>query len=344
MKILFGLFIAVVFLTACEDKKASTETVSTPTEVVETKNIIVKGTFVGTTLPDTIVILKSRGKNVLPLNGTKVGEDGSFSLPLTDDELWVYFIQFGNQRIPFISDEDEIKLTINVDSVNADVTYHNSKEGQILKGMSPFINPDSLQKGKTYALANAPSFVSLVFAQSYMNPKEEYEFLTELAAKYSITEQPYSATFVSKIASMNPNFLKIGSIVPNIALPNPMGEIVELESLRGKVVLLDFWASWCGPCISEMPNVKKAYAKYKNKGFEVYGVSLDKDKSKWLGAIQRLDMPWTHVSDLKMWESSVVSQFGIQGIPFTMLIGKDGTILAKNLRGPYLDKQLEELF
>lgn len=344
MKKLIYLILVTLFLVACSDQQTTEETPKETIDPGTQEGIIVRGKFIGeAALPDTIMILKSRGRNMLPLNGGKVAEDGSFELQLKDDELWVYFIQFGSKRIPFISDEQEIELTINLDAENSDVTYHNSKEGQILKGMSPFI-PDSLEKGKAYALENAPSFVSLVFAQSYLNPKEEFDYLKELVAKYSITEQPYSVKFVEEVAKFDPNFLKIGSKVPNIALPNPMGEVKTLESLRGKVVLLDFWASWCGPCISEMPNVKKAYAKYHAQGFDVYGVSLDKDKDKWLGAIQRLDMPWTHVSDLKMWESPVVSQFGIKGIPFTILVGKDGTILAKNLRGPYLNKELAELF
>ncbi len=344
MRQLLYIFIASLFLVACDKKTSTADTEKAEDKAPVKEEIVVKGKFVGESLPDTIMILKSRGRNALPLNGGKVAKDGSFELALKDDELWVYFIQFGNKRVPFISDEKVIELTINADAQKPDVTYHNSREGQILAGMTPFINPDSLEKGKAYALENAPSFVSIIFAQQYINPKEDFAFFKELSSKYSVTEQPYSANFVNEVSKFDPNFLKVGSKIPNITLPNAQEEIVSLESLRGKVVLIDFWASWCGPCISEMPNVKKAYAKYHAKGFEVYGVSLDKDKDKWLGAIQRLEMPWVHVSDLKMWESPVVSQFKVEGIPFTILINEEGTILAKNLRGPYLDKQLAELF
>ncbi len=344
MRIYTYLVFAICIFVSCDSKEEKIEAKETITEVVEITSIVVKGKFVGTPLPDTITVLKSMGKKMLPLNGAKVEKDGSFELPIKDNELWVYFIEFGKQRIPFVGDEQVIELSINLDEVVPDVIYHNSREGKLLKAMAPFVNLDSLEKGKGFALANAPSFVSMVFAQSYLNPKEEYEFLTLLAQKYSITKHGYASRFVKEVTKNNPNFLKVGSKIPNIALPNQMGEIVELESLRGKVVLLDFWASWCGPCLNEMPNVKKAYDKYHTKGFDVYGVSLDQKRQKWVGTIERLGMPWVHVSDLKMWNSPVVSEFGIQGIPFTILVGKDGTILAKNLRGSYLDKKLAELF
>jgi thiol-disulfide isomerase/thioredoxin len=122
-------------------------------------------------------------------------------------------------------------------------------------------------------------------------------------------------------------------------LPSPEGQAIALSSLRGKVVLIDFWASWCGPCRMENPNVVKLYNEKKNQGFEVYSVSLDKDKNAWTAAIAKDGLIWpSHVSDLGYWNSVVVKQYGFQGIPFTVLVGRDGKILAKGLRG----QQLEE--
>ncbi len=138
--------------------------------------------------------------------------------------------------------------------------------------------------------------------------------------------------------------VEIGEMAPDIDLPQPNGTNLKLSSLRGKVVLIDFWASWCGPCRAEFPNVKKVYSKYKDKGFEIYGVSLDKDKSSWVNSISSLGLDWKHVSDLKYWSCAPAKVYKVTGIPATVLIDKNGKVIAKNLRGEELEKKLAELF
>lgn len=137
--------------------------------------------------------------------------------------------------------------------------------------------------------------------------------------------------------------LSVGQVAPEIELADPDGKPIKLSAFRGKVVLIDFWASWCGPCRKEMPNVVKAYAKYKGKGFEIFGVSLDKEKANWVEAIKADGITWPQVSDLQQWSSSVVNLYAIQGIPYTVLLDKEGKIIAKNLRGDELDKKLAEI-
>ncbi len=138
--------------------------------------------------------------------------------------------------------------------------------------------------------------------------------------------------------------ISIGKPAPDIEMQNPDGKTIKLSSLKGKVVLLDFWASWCGPCRMEMPNVVAAYNKYKSKGFTVYSVSLDKDAESWKKAIAGLGMVWeNHVSDLKWWQSPVVPLYGIQGIPAAFLLDRNGIIVASNLRGEALDQKLAEI-
>lgn len=118
-----------------------------------------------------------------------------------------------------------------------------------------------------------------------------------------------------------------------------LSDIVKSNSLT----LVDFWASWCGPCRAEMPNVKKVYADYHDKGFEVYGVSLDDDKNAWLDAVGKLELPWIQVNDVVDGDASGASAYGIQAIPTTILIDQNGTIIAKNLRGEELAKKVAEI-
>ncbi len=138
--------------------------------------------------------------------------------------------------------------------------------------------------------------------------------------------------------------LPIGGDAPEIRQQTPDGGTFALSEMRGKVVLIDFWASWCRPCRIENPAMKRVHAKYKDKGFDILGVALDRDHNAWVQAIQADGLPWKHVSDLGFWNNAAAQEYGVSSIPFTVLVDREGKILAKGLRSHDLDAKLAELF
>ena len=136
----------------------------------------------------------------------------------------------------------------------------------------------------------------------------------------------------------------VGVLAPDFTMNDPEGNPVQLSSLKGKVVLVDFWASWCGPCRQENPNVVAMYQQFHSKGFEIIGVSLDKTKEDWVKAIKDDNLTWIHVSDLQFWQNAAARLYGVNAIPQSFLLDKDGKIIGKGLRGEQLAKKLTELF
>ncbi|GGB83872.1 TlpA family protein disulfide reductase [Dyadobacter sediminis] len=143
-------------------------------------------------------------------------------------------------------------------------------------------------------------------------------------------------------AKAQENEIKVGVMAPEISLPTPQGKIVTLSSLRGNLVLIDFWATWCAPCVEEQPELKRLYDTYnlsvkKGRKLEIYGVSLDSKKPAWEKAIRKFEIKWPQVSDLKFWSSPVAKTYNLEGIPYNVVVDSDGYIIALNLHGKELE-------
>lgn len=196
------------------------------------------------------------------------------------------------------------------------------KSPALIAAINTYQIPDEFQEYEAVAKDLLEGFPESKVVQSIKPQMEQYR------AKYEASQ-----------------ILASGKPAPEIAMPNADGDTLRLSDLKGKVVLIDFWASWCGPCRKENPNVVRLYEKYNKDGFEVFSVSLDNNKERWQGAIAADNLIWeNHVSELNKWRNSAAQTYGVSGIPFTVLIDKDGNIISTNLRGVALESALSSIF
>lgn len=192
--------------------------------------------------------------------------------------------------------------------------------------------------------ANSDVLMSAFIVSFFDNESETYADLFESIEKGLKNKYPGNQ-FVNYVSGKVTSNLGPGRMAPEIEMSDPAGKTRRLSDLRGKVVLIDFWASWCRPCRAENPNVVRLYKKYNSKGFEIFSVSLDYTQDKWVAAINDDGLVWpNHVSDLRGWTSSGGASYGIKSVPSTVLVDRQGRIIARNLRGEQLANKLKEIF
>lgn len=298
---------------------------------------------------------------------TTIGKNGAFKLKYKVPKIGLYTINIGNQAEELLVLETKnLKVENNGEFFKVTGSKENDQLNE-LKAMYDSFSEKGNELQQEYASSEDKEAVLEKFKKLQKDQKEAVNamlkkldgaYVTLVALNFIQDKESNFDTIVQSIEKLEINFpqdslvmevaksynaLKatmVGATAMDISLKSPEGTEIALNSLRGKYVMIDFWASWCRPCRMENPNVLKAYSKYKSKGFEVYGVSIDRDAEAWKGAIQQDHISWTQVLDT---DGSVAKQYGVEGIPFTLLLDKEGKIIAKNLRGDALEKKLEEL-
>ena len=290
--------------------------------------------FFDTPKPQKVLVILEGGELIdIEADGIN-DEDGKGNFTIKGDYPNVKFML----ELMAISKEMEIKVR----KWNQEIQIDQKQEKRI---QAEFTQAQAVSTAKIKALIpQMGSHLVALWATNFLPAEKEMVSLVEIANRLGEARpnHPQVRQFINNLQRLQG--VNEGAMAPEINLATPAGPNLALSSLRGKYVLIDFWASWCGPCRRENPNVVKTYAAYKDKGFEIFGVSLDQDRSAWLKAIENDQLVWKHVSDLKYWSSAGAQAYQVNSIPQTFLLDREGRIIAKGLRGAALDQYLAQLF
>ena len=238
---------------------------------------------------------------------------------------------------------DSIKSLPGQDSIAGIWQTKNDQQVTELNNLlKDFVNGSSSPAASLYALGMASQTIRAEELKSMVDASvkkfPEHSGLAKVKSLLAVKTPP-----PSQAENTNKGYALLNQKAPELIMNDVNGKQVTVSSFKGKYVLIDFWASWCGPCRQENPNVVAAYNQFKNKNFTILGVSLDEDKEAWQKAIAKDNLTWTHMSDLKQWESAAVQAYGFDGIPFNVLVNPEGKIIASSLRGEELSARLAEV-
>lgn len=283
-----------------------------------------------------IMVIGQRGAIPFMLENANITVNaGQAGLTVTGSEGQKIYDQF--MAINASAQQEAMKLQQEYQAANGDQAKIQAVQEAYAKLMT-----DAQAKETELIKANPDSYVSTFVIVSSMG-QMEYEQLKE---RYSLLGEKAKASAQGKAIAAQIAKLEstaIGQIAPNFTITTPEGESISLYDIKGKVKLIDFWASWCGPCRGENPHVVEIYKEYHPKGLEIFGVSLDNNKEAWVKAIADDGLVWKHGSDLKGWQSAPAQLYSVTGIPHTVLLDENNKIIAKNLRGDELKQKIAEL-
>ncbi len=292
------------------------------------------------------------------IDSAKINRSGKFNFEIDFKISDFYKFRFSEELylmyIPEPGEHAEVELDAETPdkpkisgSKNTELVYSTlDKNYEINQRIEAFkAEQEVLRKQMLREMINAnPNSLAGLFFVNELDIEEDFKTYKTLSEGLSEYSDNYLVSDLAGLVQAN-SLLAIGTLAPEILLQTPQGDTVALSSLRGNYVLVDFWAAWCRPCREESPNMVKMYNKYHKKGFTIYSVSLDKDKGSWEKAIKDDELDkWVHVSDLMFWSSQAAQDYNVEAIPYTLLIDKEGIIIAKDLRGEDLEKKLEEIF
>ena len=275
------------------------------------------------------------------LENSAIGIEGSFNEP---QKIKISGSKTQDEKLAFEKMNAGVKAKQMAlqQAYQAAAANFDSSKVRLINNEFDSLNKVSLSLAQTFVKAHPASVVSLALLSQY-----RYVLAyPQLDSAYNSLAQSVKNTEAGKKFNTDLAILERrqnGKPAMDFTQNDVNGQPVSLSDFKGKYVLLDFWASWCGPCRAENPNVLKVYNKYKDKNFTVLGVSLDKNKEQWLEAIKKDSLPWTQISDLQYWNNAAVIQYGIQGIPANFLIDPNGIIIGQNLRGEALEEKLAEV-
>ena len=283
-----------------------------------------------------IMVIGQRGAIPFMLENANITVNaGQAGLTVTGSEGQKIYDQF--MAINATAQQEAMKLQQEYQAANGDQAKIQAIQEAYAKLMT-----DAQAKETELIKANPDSYVSTFVIVSGMG-QMEYEQLKE---RYNLLGEKAKASAQGKAIAAQIAKLEstaIGQIAPNFTITTPEGESISLYDIKGKVKLIDFWASWCGPCRGENPHVVEIYKEYHPKGLEIFGVSLDNNKEAWVKAIADDGLVWKHGSDLKGWQSAPEQLYSVSGIPHTVLLDENNKIIAKNLRGDELKQKIAEL-